>query len=141
MKTMKLGQGRSEALRGLLQSLRSEAVAEARRAGSLRAGTEKPARVSLDGAIEARDRIGLIDEALERVARNMYGFCEQCGEEIPLERLARLPFNPYCSNCEEKEKRGPAVLTPHQQHKSGRRKTDSPRTTRKLNSTVRGHRR
>lgn len=102
MHTVKLEPGRKEALRGLLVNLRGEAVAKASGAKSMRSGTKSTqARPS-----RAPDNyIALIDDALERIDRGTYGFCDECGEEISIERLARSPLTPYCANCERREKR------------------------------------
>jgi RNA polymerase-binding transcription factor DksA len=42
------------------------------------------------------DRLGLIDDALERLRRGTYGRCIVCDEPIPAERLEALPLTPYC---------------------------------------------
>lgn len=99
---MKLEAGRKEALRALLDRLRSEA--KARRAEPIH-GETKATQATESRAVEAEDYIALIDDALARVSRETYGFCDKCGEEISIERLARAPFAPYCANCERKEKR------------------------------------
>jgi DnaK suppressor protein len=50
--------------------------------------------------------IDKIDQALNKIDKDEYGYCEECGEEI-LEK--RLEFNPYFTECiicaEQKEKR------------------------------------
>ncbi len=38
----------------------------------------------------------LINEALERIEKNEYGFCYKCNKEIPLERLKVIPYAKYC---------------------------------------------
>jgi RNA polymerase-binding transcription factor DksA len=48
-------------------------------------------------------RLGLIDEALERLARGKYGRCVICGREIPAERLELVPETPYCVEDAERE--------------------------------------
>jgi RNA polymerase-binding transcription factor DksA len=53
-------------------------------------------------------RIGLIDEALQRVARGEYGRCVICGKEIPAERLDLVPETPYCVEDAEREQQGSA---------------------------------
>ncbi len=78
---------RSESLHGLLMCLRTEAVDAAR-------------RIERAKIAEAENRIRLIDEALGRVDQGAYGFCEECGEEISLRRLAASPLTPYCPACE-----------------------------------------
>jgi RNA polymerase-binding transcription factor DksA len=105
MHTVKLEPGRKEALRGLLEKLRGEAMRKARRAESMRAGGTGKTQAAADREIEANDRLGLIDDALQRLNRGTYGFCDECGEEIAIERLARSPFAPYCASCERKETR------------------------------------
>jgi DnaK suppressor protein len=49
-----------------------------------------------------------IDEALDRIASNVYGICERCGEEIPHKRLKARPVTTLCIECktqqEEEEK-------------------------------------
>ena len=52
-------------------------------------------------------RIREIDEALERIKEGTYGICQQCGEDIPEERLEIRPKAKYCAQCKEDlEKRG-----------------------------------
>jgi RNA polymerase-binding transcription factor DksA len=48
-------------------------------------------------------RMGLIDEALERLDRGKYGRCAVCGEAIPEERLELVPETPYCVDDAERE--------------------------------------
>lgn len=48
------------------------------------------------------DRLKAIDFAFDRLNRNRYGICAQCGEDIPLERLKALPFAGYCVDCQQK---------------------------------------
>jgi DnaK suppressor protein len=40
-----------------------------------------------------------VDEALERLESGTYGACEECKEQIGIERLKALPFTPLCINC------------------------------------------
>ncbi|TNF47577.1 TraR/DksA family transcriptional regulator [bacterium] len=48
-----------------------------------------------------------IDEALEIISRGEYGICENCGEDIPEERLKVRPNAIYCIQCKDEiEKRG-----------------------------------
>lgn len=41
-----------------------------------------------------------IDEAVERIESNTYGYCEECGVEIPFKRLQIVPETRYCIECE-----------------------------------------
>lgn len=46
-----------------------------------------------------------IDQALRRLYRtpDQYGFCEECGADIGLERLDALPHARLCIQCKERE--------------------------------------
>jgi RNA polymerase-binding transcription factor DksA len=48
-------------------------------------------------------RVGLIDEALQRLERGEYGRCVVCGREIPAARLDLVPETPYCVEDAERE--------------------------------------
>jgi RNA polymerase-binding transcription factor len=49
----------------------------------------------------AEDRLKSIDDALGRLTRGRYGICEQCDNEIAVERLKVLPFAIYCVDCQQ----------------------------------------
>src|SRR5437016_2507541 len=38
-------------------------------------------------------------EALRRIDSGLYGRCEECGQEIPRERLDALPYARFCTKC------------------------------------------
>ena len=42
-----------------------------------------------------------INQALSRLDEGAYGYCLECGEEIPERRLHALPFAIRCKDCEE----------------------------------------
>jgi DnaK suppressor protein len=50
-----------------------------------------------------------IDEALERIEKESFGICDDCGNEIDLKRLLARPVTTMCIECktnqEEEEKR------------------------------------
>ena len=48
------------------------------------------------------------DAAFERLRRGQYGLCEDCGNEISLERLKVAPLTPYCFECLHERERKPA---------------------------------
>jgi DnaK suppressor protein len=52
----------------------------------------------------------VLDDALERLRRGLYGFCDECGEEISLERLRVIPFTAYCIDCQHRHERGRASV-------------------------------
>ena len=43
-----------------------------------------------------------VDAALERIDQGNYGRCQDCGVEIPAERLDAVPYAPRCVPCEQK---------------------------------------
>jgi len=45
------------------------------------------------------DKLGLIEQALERIEAGAYGRCEECSAIIPKARLNALPFTTYCVHC------------------------------------------
>jgi RNA polymerase-binding transcription factor len=52
----------------------------------------------------SEDRIHMIDQALARIDGGTYGICEECGDEIPIERLRALPFAALCVDCQSKRR-------------------------------------
>ncbi len=53
----------------------------------------------------ADQQLKWIDDALSRLDRGTYGLCQDCGEEIPLERLRAVPFTVRCVDCQNKRNR------------------------------------
>ena len=55
--------------------------------------------------LRIRDRerklLGKVEEALERVEKKTFGYCEECGEEIDEQRLLIRPVTTYCIACKE----------------------------------------
>jgi RNA polymerase-binding transcription factor DksA len=45
--------------------------------------------------------VGEVHEALHRIDAGTYGRCEECGQEIPRERLDALPYARFCTKCAE----------------------------------------
>ncbi|RME68252.1 MAG: TraR/DksA family transcriptional regulator [Nitrospirae bacterium] len=48
-----------------------------------------------------KEMLNKIDEALRKLDEGTYGICEECGAEIPEERLKIIPFAIYCVDCME----------------------------------------
>lgn len=46
-----------------------------------------------------KERIGEIEHALDKMNRNEYGKCENCGKEISLELLKVDPESRFCKEC------------------------------------------
>tara|TARA_Y100001970_G_scaffold237425_1_gene297914 strand:+ start:1827 stop:2180 length:354 start_codon:yes stop_codon:yes gene_type:complete len=42
-----------------------------------------------------------VEEALKRLEKKSFGICEECGEEIGIERLLIRPVTTYCVACKE----------------------------------------
>jgi len=49
-----------------------------------------------------RENLRKIEEALRKLNEGTYGICEDCGEEISIERLRVMPFAIYCRDDQEK---------------------------------------
>ena len=49
-----------------------------------------------------RENLRKIEEALRKLDEGTYGICEDCGEEISIERLKVMPFAIYCRDDQEK---------------------------------------
>jgi hypothetical protein len=47
-----------------------------------------------------------VDFALTRIEKGVFGKCEECGKDIPVERLDVLPYARYCVPCTEKLQSG-----------------------------------
>ncbi|QHE52643.1 TraR/DksA C4-type zinc finger protein [Pontibacillus sp. HMF3514] len=58
----------------------------------------------------AEDELKNINHALERMNQGSYGQCEECGKDIPIERLEALPTTTFCiehSRDQEEHERRP----------------------------------
>jgi RNA polymerase-binding transcription factor DksA len=56
----------------------------------------------MTGAYQARtlyQTITQIEAALDRLRDGSYGTCQGCGEAIPEERLAAVPWTAFCVGC------------------------------------------
>ena len=50
-------------------------------------------------------RLEKIDRSLEKIAKNEYGLCDECGEEIAFKRLEARPETNLCIRCKEEQER------------------------------------
>ncbi|MDQ7904535.1 TraR/DksA C4-type zinc finger protein [Phytohabitans sp. ZYX-F-186] len=64
---------------------------------------EREQEISLANGI--LDRISQVERALERLDAGNYGWCERCGNPIPVERLAAFPSATLCVTCKQLEER------------------------------------
>ena len=53
-----------------------------------------------------RKQLLLVEEALTRIDRGEYGYCQQCGEDINPKRLEVQPWARHCLPCQELEEKG-----------------------------------
>jgi DnaK suppressor protein len=64
---------------------------------------EREQEISLANSIQ--ERISQVERALERLDEGAYGWCERCGNAIPVERLAAFPAATQCITCKQLEER------------------------------------
>jgi RNA polymerase-binding transcription factor len=50
----------------------------------------------------AGSRVAAVEGALERLREGRYGTCEECEDEIPIERLQAMPWTVLCVDCQRK---------------------------------------
>lgn len=70
-----------------------------------RASLETDKSLDLRTKDRARKLIIKIDEALERIDDGTYGYCEETGEEIGIERLLARPIATLCVEAQERHER------------------------------------
>jgi DnaK suppressor protein len=64
---------------------------------------EREQEISLANSI--LERVTQVERALERLDEGSYGWCERCGNPIPVERLAAFPSATLCVTCKQLEER------------------------------------
>lgn len=57
----------------------------------------------------AQDVLREINSALGRLDAGTYGRCQECGAEIPADRLDAVPYAAFCRACEQKAEVGKVV--------------------------------
>jgi len=70
-----------------------------------RASVETDRSLELRTRDRARKLIAKIDEALERLDGGVYGYCEETGEQISLERLEARPIATLSIEAQERHER------------------------------------
>lgn len=66
-----------------------------------RASQEEEFAIELRTRDRERKLIRKIDQAMEQITKEDYGFCEACGIEIGLRRLEARPTATMCIDCKE----------------------------------------
>ena len=46
-----------------------------------------------------------IRQALDKLEKDIYGYCEECGQEIDRRRLEVMPFTRYCITCQREHEK------------------------------------
>lgn len=70
-----------------------------------RASLEEEFSLTLRSRDRERKLINKINAALERIATNDFGYCENCGVEIGVGRLEARPTAELCIDCKELEEK------------------------------------
>ena len=95
----------------LLQNIRAEIVGEVEKISVKENEAEHMADISddaarsydrkLQGDLEKQEwnKLNQVEVALEKVAQDKYGTCEQCEAEIPEARLEIMPYAEFCTQC------------------------------------------
>ena len=109
----------------LLQNIRTEIVGDVEKANlnDKEIEAEHMADISddaarsydrkLQGDLEEQEwnKLKQVEAALEKIAEDRYGTCEQCETEIPEARLEIMPYAEFCTQClSEMEKNDAAAL-------------------------------
>ncbi|WP_083460296.1 TraR/DksA family transcriptional regulator [Jiangella muralis] len=68
--------------------------------GAARITNDALSQVTLELRAAAAVALADIDAALNRIASNRYGRCQECGTIIPMERLQALPMVRLCMTCQ-----------------------------------------
>jgi DnaK suppressor protein len=60
---------------------------------------------SFELRIRDRERklLSKIKEAIERIDNGSYGICDDCGDDIAVERLEARPVTTYCIDCKTRQ--------------------------------------
>jgi DnaK suppressor protein len=53
-----------------------------------------------------RQMLQMVDEALARMKKGIYGVCVECGEKMIPKRLEAVPWARHCISCQEREEKG-----------------------------------
>jgi RNA polymerase-binding protein DksA len=97
---------RQHELRTEIASAEEALVAEAQaNAGEVTDQKDTAQRLQRGEMIDAqerrdRDELALVDSALARLDKGVYGDCAACGEPIALQRLQVQPAAPRCAACQ-----------------------------------------
>jgi len=99
-----------------LAGIESETTGEgAERAGAQSSAPGHPAELASDasekavmfGQMESQSaELAQVRDALERLDKGAFGLCDDCNDDIPIERLRAIPYARLCRECKSAEERG-----------------------------------
>ncbi len=94
---------REELVRGIARRSKESAASGVSDIGDILDSVSEERTRELDMILTDREKQKLkqIDDAIDRIEENTYGFCEECGVKIPRARLKVVPFAKYCVECKE----------------------------------------
>jgi DnaK suppressor protein len=123
MKEKKSGEKRRNELKDLLLNIKRKILSDIHKSieGSLNEDIRLSFEILKDNADKSTDELikhvsatiignksemlDKIDKALDKVKDGTYGICEECGSDIPLERLKAVVFATHCVSCQGEEER------------------------------------
>jgi len=106
-------QMKKDILKTLAERIKSNDITAQREIGDIfdDADLEQTREFNLLLGTRERQKLDQIESALTRMEHGEYGFCEDCGENIPAGRLKAMPFATLCVKCksERESLKGPAA--------------------------------
>jgi len=107
---------RSKILEVDLAGLENETTGEgAERAGAQSSAPGHLAELASDasekavmfGQLESQSgELAEVRDALERLDKGAFGLCDECNDDIPMDRLRAIPYARLCMRCKSAEERG-----------------------------------
>ncbi|MBN1637024.1 MAG: TraR/DksA family transcriptional regulator [Deltaproteobacteria bacterium] len=92
---------KNEILAALEEKVKSRDISEHRDIGDIfdDADLEQLREFNLMLTTRERQKLKQIETALSKAERGEYGYCEDCGQPIPIGRLKAMPFATLCVKC------------------------------------------
>jgi len=92
---------KNEILAALEEKVKSRDISEHRDIGDIfdDADIEQLREFNLMLTTRERQKLKQIEIALTKAERGEYGYCEDCGQPIPIGRLKAMPFATLCVKC------------------------------------------
>jgi DnaK suppressor protein len=96
-----LTETKREILKTLEERIKSNDISDQREIGDIfdDADLEQSREFNLLLSTRERQKLEQIESALSRMENGEYGYCEDCGGNIPVGRLKAMPFATLCVKC------------------------------------------